>query len=149
MQVFSAPPRAVVVSAKGTIAALAIRLHTLASFRQKLPQLVGKFRTSPGKRLAYRDPRHARDKPGHDEEGSQIALRAVVAVPDSPHSRRIRSKPLAQFSKSMASSFETHRFAMLPRMRSQTLMVRSATSRVSNHEASGEATMIRANRSVF
>jgi hypothetical protein len=36
----------------------------------------------------------------------------------------------------MASSFETHRFAMLLRMRSQTLMVRStATPCVSNHEA--------------
>ena len=35
----------------------------------------------------------------------------------------------------MASSFETHRFATLLRMRSQTLMVRSASSRVSNHEA--------------
>jgi hypothetical protein len=34
----------------------------------------------------------------------------------------------------MASSFETHCFAMLLRMRSQTLMVRSASSRVSNHE---------------
>jgi hypothetical protein len=43
----------------------------------------------------------------------------------------------------MASSFETHRFATLLWMRSQTLMVRSAPSRVSNHEASGEATMIR------
>ncbi len=39
----------------------------------------------------------------------------------------------------MASSFETHRFAMLLRMRSQTLMVRSAPSRVSNHEASGDS----------
>jgi hypothetical protein len=47
----------------------------------------------------------------------------------------------------MASSFETHRFAMLLRMRSsdlmegairsQTLMVRSASSRVSNHDATG------------
>jgi len=53
----------------------------------------------------------------------------------------------------MASSFETHRFAMLLRMRFQTLMarfqtlmVRSAPSRVSNHEASGEATVIRVNR---
>jgi hypothetical protein len=47
----------------------------------------------------------------------------------------------------MASSFETHRFAMLLRMRSQsqTLMVRSASSRVSNHEATGEAAMSRAN----
>jgi hypothetical protein len=36
----------------------------------------------------------------------------------------------------MASSFETHRFAIL-RMRSQTLMVRSASSRVSNHETRG------------
>jgi hypothetical protein len=42
-----------------------------------------------------------------------------------------------------ASSFETHRFAMLLRMRSEpmershTLMVRSASSRVSNHEATG------------
>jgi hypothetical protein len=36
----------------------------------------------------------------------------------------------------VASSFETHRFAMLLRMRSQTPMVRSAaTPRVSNHEA--------------
>jgi hypothetical protein len=32
------------------------------------------------------------------------------------------------------------------RVSSQTLMVRSASSRVSNHEASGEATMIRGNR---
>jgi hypothetical protein len=46
----------------------------------------------------------------------------------------------------MASSFETHRFAMLLRMGSRTLMVRSAASRVSNHEASGEATMIRVDR---
>jgi len=46
----------------------------------------------------------------------------------------------------MASSFETHRVAMLLRMRSQILMVRSAPLRVSNHEASGEATMIRVNR---
>jgi hypothetical protein len=46
----------------------------------------------------------------------------------------------------MASSFETHRFAMFLRMRNQTLMVRSAPSRVSNHEASGEATTIRVNR---
>jgi len=43
----------------------------------------------------------------------------------------------------MASSFETHRFALLLWMRSQTLMVRSAPSRVSNHEASAEVTMIR------
>jgi hypothetical protein len=36
----------------------------------------------------------------------------------------------------MASPFETHRFAMLLRMRTETLMVRSAaTPRVSNHEA--------------
>jgi hypothetical protein len=32
------------------------------------------------------------------------------------------------------------------RTRSQTLMVRSASSRVSNHEAPAEAAMIRANR---
>src|SRR6202035_917817 len=39
-------------------------------------------------------------------------------------------------SSSVASSFETHRFAMLLRMRSETLMVRSAaTPRVSNHQA--------------
>jgi hypothetical protein len=31
-------------------------------------------------------------------------------------------------------------------MRSQTLMVRSASSRVSNHEATGEAAVIQANR---
>jgi hypothetical protein len=49
------------------------------------------------------------------------------------------------FSTSMASSFETHRFAMLLRIRSQTHMVRSASSRVSNHEATGEAA-IQANR---
>jgi|GEM_PF-1145699 len=49
-------------------------------------------------------------------------------------------------SASMASSFETHRFAMLLWMRSETLMVRSASSRVSNHKASEEATMIRVNR---
>jgi len=49
-------------------------------------------------------------------------------------------------STSMASSFETHRFAMLLWMRSQTLMVRSALSRVSNHEAPGVAAMIRVNR---
>jgi len=36
----------------------------------------------------------------------------------------------------MASSFETHRFAMLLWMRTQTLMVRSRALRgVSNHEA--------------
>jgi hypothetical protein len=35
---------------------------------------------------------------------------------------------------------------MLLRMRSQTLMVRSASSRVSNHEATGEAAMTRTNR---
>src|ERR1700733_6705923 len=35
----------------------------------------------------------------------------------------------------LPSSFETHRLAMLLRMRSQTLMVRSASSRVSNNEA--------------
>jgi hypothetical protein len=54
----------------------------------------------------------------------------------------------------MASFFETHRFAMLLRMRSQTLMVRTQTlmvrSRalrgVSNHEASGEATTNRVKR---
>jgi len=47
----------------------------------------------------------------------------------------------------MASSFETHRFALLLRMRTQTLMVRSRALRgVSNHEASGEATTIRVNR---
>jgi len=46
----------------------------------------------------------------------------------------------------MASSFETHRFAMLLWMRSENVMVRSAPSRVSNHEASGEATMIPVNR---
>src|SRR5450759_1549824 len=39
------------------------------------------------------------------------------------------------YSSAMASSFETHRFAMLLRMRSQSLMERSAaTPRVSNHE---------------
>jgi hypothetical protein len=58
----------------------------------------------------------------------------------------------SRISSSVASSFETHRFAMLLSMRSkvlvshQTLMVRSAPSRVSNHEASGEATVIRPNR---
>jgi hypothetical protein len=47
----------------------------------------------------------------------------------------------------MASSFETHRFAMLLRIRTQSLMVRSRALRgVSNHEATGEATMIRVNR---
>jgi hypothetical protein len=34
---------------------------------------------------------------------------------------------------------------MLLRIRYQTLMVRSAPSRVSNHAASGEATMVRVN----
>jgi len=53
---------------------------------------------------------------------------------------------LSQISASTASSFETHRFAMLLRMRAQTLMVRSRALRgVSNHEASGEATMIQVN----
>ena len=74
-------------------------------------------------------------------------------------------------SASMASSFETHRFAMLLKMRSrethrfamllrmrsqaligevcQTLMVRSASSRVSNQEASAEALMVRVNRQAF
>jgi len=50
------------------------------------------------------------------------------------------------FGRCEASSFRTHRFAMLLRLRSQTLMVRSAPSRVSNHEASGEATTIGVNR---
>ena len=52
----------------------------------------------------------------------------------------------------MASSFETHRFAMLLKMRfsswmrSQTLMVRSRALRgVSNHEAPGKR-LIRLNR---
>ena len=39
----------------------------------------------------------------------------------------------------ISSSFETHRYAMLLRMRSETLMVRSA-KRVSNHEARHAAT---------
>ena len=54
-------------------------------------------------------------------------------------------------SELMASSFETHRFAMLLRMRTyRTLMVRSRALRgVSNHEASGEATMIRVNRKML
>jgi hypothetical protein len=43
------------------------------------------------------------------------------------------------FSGSVASSFETHGFAMLLRMRSLTLMVRSA-KRVSNHETRYAAT---------
>ena len=44
--------------------------------------------------------------------------------------------PSRALSSSVASSFETHRFAMLLRMRSETLMVRSAaTPRVSNHQA--------------
>jgi hypothetical protein len=41
----------------------------------------------------------------------------------------------------LAASFETHRFAMLLRMRPEILMVRSATSRVSNHEATGAGAM--------
>ena len=47
-------------------------------------------------------------------------------------------------STAMASSFETHRFAMLlwDEVSYQTLMVSSAASRVSNHEASGEVTVI-------
>jgi hypothetical protein len=49
----------------------------------------------------------------------------------------------------MASSFETHRFALLLRMRTQTLIVRSRLRGVSNHEASGEATMIRVNRKML
>jgi hypothetical protein len=45
----------------------------------------------------------------------------------------------------MTSTFETH--SMLLRMRTETLMVRSRALRgVSNHEASGEAAMIRVNR---
>jgi hypothetical protein len=36
--------------------------------------------------------------------------------------------------------------AFIPGMRSQTLMVRSATSRVSNHEATDEVAMIRTSR---
>ena len=49
---------------------------------------------------------------------------------------------MGAISALMASSFETHGFAMLLGMRSQTLMVRSAPSPVSNREASGEATTI-------
>jgi hypothetical protein len=49
----------------------------------------------------------------------------------------------------MASSF-AHRFALLLKTKSQTLMVRSRALRgVSNHEASGEATTIRVNRKRF
>src|ERR1700722_20265955 len=47
-----------------------------------------------------------------------------------------RTHPSA-FPFQWLSSFETHRFTMLLRMRSQTLMVRSASSRVSNHKAAG------------
>jgi hypothetical protein len=43
----------------------------------------------------------------------------------------------------MATSFETHRFAMLLRMRSKTLVVRSAaTPSVSNHEAPGCSSLL-------
>jgi hypothetical protein len=54
---------------------------------------------------------------------------------------------LAQFLLQwLYPSFETHRFASErgcahPAMKSQTLMVRSASSRVSNHEATGEASV--------
>jgi hypothetical protein len=51
-------------------------------------------------------------------------------------------------STSMASSFETHRFAMLLWMRYETLMVMSRALRgVSNHEASGEGDQGELNRS--
>jgi len=72
--------------------------------------------------------------------------------------RSLRSKRLEGWTQQLDSrpSFETREDAFLRmrseiysqtlRMRSQTLMVRSASSRVSNHEATGEAAMIRANR---
>jgi hypothetical protein len=61
---------------------------------------------------------------------------------DSCQTLMVRSRALRGVSELMASSFETHRVAMLLRMRTQTLMVRSRALRgVSNHEASGEATM--------
>ena len=57
------------------------------------------------------------------------------------HERSSQLMESSTISTSMASSFETHRFAMLLRMRSQTLMVRSRALRgVSNHEAPREAT---------
>src|SRR5580700_7834804 len=64
----------------------------------------------------------------------------AAASDRSPHGRcASQENALARcpnaISTLMASSFETHRFAMLLTMRSQTLMVRSASSRVSNHEA--------------
>src|SRR6185437_1553806 len=45
------------------------------------------------------------------------------------------ANPSGATSTSTASSFETHRFALLLWMRTRTLMVRSASSRVSNHDA--------------
>src|SRR5580700_3285709 len=61
----------------------------------------------------------------------------------SPHGRcASQENALARcpnaISTLMASSFETHRFAMLLRTRSETLMVRSASSRVSNYEATDD-----------
>src|ERR1700730_5329332 len=70
--------------------------------------------------------------------------RAAIARPDlqQPHGPAgggwmlAGLEELGALSSSVASSFETHRFAMLLRMRSETLMVRSAaTPRVSNHQA--------------
>src|SRR5665213_2272284 len=53
-------------------------------------------------------------------------------------------------SVTVASSFETHRFAMLLRMRTQTLMVRSRALRgVSNHEADGGLAFKRAKWPLF
>ena len=70
-------------------------------------------------------------------------LRVRAATPRRPHSRFLHRRggqrtglrdfevPGAVFTP-MASSFETHRCAMLLRIRSQTVMVRSAPSRVSS-----------------
>jgi hypothetical protein len=51
---------------------------------------------------------------------------------------RSAATPRVSNHEAVASSFETHRFAMLLRMRSSAVMVRrAATPRVSNHEAAG------------
>jgi hypothetical protein len=65
------------------------------------------------------------------------------------HERSSQPTESSTISTSAASSCETHRFAMLLKdeVSYQTRMVRSiAKRRVSNHEASGEATMIQVNR---
>jgi hypothetical protein len=93
-------------------------------------------------------------------DGAQTWFRAKLSGSSNRRFHQISFLGLERFSTSMASSFETHRFAILLRMRSQTLMVRSASEpvigprfartrwRVSNHEATGKVTTLAESRGI-